>query len=103
MLIPTEKVFRRTLMLCIAGTRGGVARLRILRMLEQKPRNINQLAGSLSMDYKTVQHHVRVLEKLGLVASSKKKYGNLYGFSALMLANRNVLKEIWEKVDKYGR
>ena len=93
-LIPTKNVLRRTLMLSIAGTRGGFFRLRILLLIKTKPYNINELSKILSMDYKSVQHHIRILEKSGLVTCSKKKYNNEYKLSTLLEANSEVFKEL---------
>lgn len=86
-------IFRRTLMLSLAGTRGGPARLRILLLLQQKPRNVNEIAKELGVDYKTAEYHVRVLDKSGFVSSAKKKYANAYELSTLLKANRHLLKE----------
>ncbi|QCW01981.1 winged helix-turn-helix domain-containing protein [Natrinema pallidum] len=47
----------------IAGTRGGENRARIIRALEVKPRNANQLAEELEVDYNTVRHHLELLER----------------------------------------
>ena len=94
MFIPTEKVVRRTLLLLIAGTRGGIVRLRILLLLDRKPHNINELATVLGLDYKTIQHHMRVLEKAGLVKSSRKAYGNSYLVSDMLKAHKPVMSEI---------
>jgi len=45
----------------LTGTRGGSNRMRILRAVDERPRNANQLAGDLDLDYKTVRHHLDVL------------------------------------------
>jgi predicted ArsR family transcriptional regulator len=45
----------------LAGTRGGETRARILWTLKLRPQNKNQLAKSLSLDYKTIQHHLELL------------------------------------------
>ncbi len=45
----------------LSGTRGGANRARILRALDERPRNANQLAEDLDLDYKTVRHHLEVL------------------------------------------
>ena len=100
MLIPTRNVFRRTLMMQIAATRGGPVRLKILMTLENKPYNINEISQKLSLDYKTVQHHVRVLEKSGLISSVGKRYANAYTLSPLIIAHKDVLKEILANMGK---
>ncbi len=45
----------------LTGTRGGENRVRILKTVEEQPRNANQLAETLDLDYKTVRHHLDVL------------------------------------------
>ncbi|MBI4021660.1 MAG: helix-turn-helix transcriptional regulator [Candidatus Aenigmarchaeota archaeon] len=91
---------RRILWLYVGGTRGGIARLRILLLLKERPRNLNQLSRALGMDYTTMMYHARVLEKSGLVAPERKRYGSVYFLSPLLDANRSVLDEIAAMLDK---
>ena len=90
-------------MISLAGSRGGVARMKILAALSEKQMNVNEISRLLSIDYKTSQHHIRVLEKSGLVSSSGEKYGNRYKLSTLLESNMDMLAGIWEKVDKAGK
>ncbi len=80
--------------LLFVGSRGGTNRIRIISVLRNRPRNRNQLATELDIDYKNIQHHIRVLEGNNLV----KKIGNLYGLtyyvSALFENNEIVFDEI---------
>jgi DNA-binding transcriptional ArsR family regulator len=62
----------------LAGTRGGPNRARILRALDDRPRNANQLAEDLDLAYNTVRHHLDVLEDNGVVTSSDADYGTIY-------------------------
>lgn len=62
----------------LAGTRGGANRARILRALEKRPRNANQLAEDLDLDYKTVRHHLDVLMDNDIVRNSGDDYGAVY-------------------------
>jgi predicted transcriptional regulator len=57
----------RALYWIIAGTMGGNNRARIIKELIEKPQNTNQLSKKLKLDFKTVQHHLKVLEKNKLV------------------------------------
>ena len=45
----------------LTGTRGESNRMRILQAVDKRPRNANQLAEDLDLDYKTVRHHLDVL------------------------------------------
>lgn len=58
--------------------RGGANRVRILRVLDERPRNANQLAGALDLDYKTIDHHLSVLLDENLVRKSGEQYGAVY-------------------------
>lgn len=62
----------------LAGTRGGPNRARILRALDERPRNANQLAQDVDLAYNTVRHHLQVLEENGVVTSSDASYGTVY-------------------------
>lgn len=52
----------------LAGTRGGPNRLRLLEALREGPGNAHQLSQALGLDYRTVRHHLQLLEHNGLVA-----------------------------------
>ncbi len=62
----------------LAGTRGGPNRARLLRALDERPRNANQLAEDLDLAYKTVRHHLDVLEENDVVESTGQAYGAVY-------------------------
>jgi len=62
----------------LTGTRGGTNRIRLLRALDARPRNANQLADELDLDYKTVRHHLDVLEENDIVNDSGDDYGAVY-------------------------
>jgi len=62
----------------LAGTRGGPNRARILLALDERPRNCNQLAEDLDLNYKTVEHHLDVLQENQVVESTGSEYGAVY-------------------------
>lgn len=86
----------------IAGTRGGYSRAKIITALIDRPSNINQLADILHMDYKTVKHHIEVLQKNKLIVSQGDKYGVVYFPSSSLEANINEFNNIYEKMNKDG-
>jgi DNA-binding transcriptional ArsR family regulator len=59
--------FRSLMWYLLRGTRGGPNRFRILQELERTPANAHQLSSGLHLDYRTVRHHLRLLEKNGAV------------------------------------
>ncbi|MGD6934395.1 MAG: winged helix-turn-helix transcriptional regulator [Candidatus Methanofastidiosa archaeon] len=84
----------------IAGTRGGLTRAKIIQALKDKPQNANQLATLLNMDYKTMRHHLDVLEKNRLITSIGDRYGATYFLSQVMEDNYNLFEEISSKIGK---
>jgi len=72
----------------------------ILRLLKQRPYNANQLTRELGVDYKTVRHHLRVLQKNRIIVARGERYGRLYFLSPQMEENIHVLEEIWSKIGK---
>jgi len=69
---------RRTLWFLLGGKRGGENRARIIWSLQSKPSNINQLAMELGLQYKAVQHHIKILVGSSLLAPSGEGYGVVY-------------------------
>ncbi|MFB5610338.1 MAG: ArsR/SmtB family transcription factor [Nitrosopumilaceae archaeon] len=91
---------RRLLWFVFAGSRGGLNRLRIISALKDKPMNTNQLANELGLDYKAIQHHMKVLEKNNLVSKEGEKYGITYFVSTFLEVNMETFNEIENKLDK---
>jgi DNA-binding transcriptional ArsR family regulator len=85
----------------IAGTRGGPTRAKIIVILKETPQNANQLATALSMDYRTIRHHLKVLQKNKIITSIGEGYGMTYFLSQTMEENYAVFEEImkglWKK------
>jgi len=85
----------------IAGTRGGLTRARIIMTLKENPQNANQLAVQLEMDYRTIRHHLQILEKNKLIVSAGEGYGTTYFLSPIMEENyalfEEIMKKIWKK------
>ncbi len=80
--------------LLFVGSRGGTNRIRIMLVLRNRPRNKNQLATELGIDYKNIQHHIKVLEGNNLVKKIGNAYGVTYCVSAFFENNEIVFDEI---------
>ena len=91
---------KRLLWFVFAGSRGGLNRLKIIVMLKENPQNTNQLAKNLGLDYKAIQHHIRVLEKNNLITPVGEKYGIVYFISTFLEVNMETFEEIAKKLDK---
>ena len=91
---------KRLLWYLFAGSRGGENRIRIIDLIKEQPHNINQLADLLGIDYKSVQHHIGVLEKNNMVTKTGEKYGVLYFISNYLEANINAFNEVKAAIDK---
>ncbi len=91
---------KRLLWWILVGSAGGFNRTRILQEITKTPRNANELATLLKLDYKTTRHHLDVLEKNRLITTVGNKYGTLYFPSELLEENMHFFKEIWGKINK---
>jgi DNA-binding transcriptional ArsR family regulator len=81
----------------IAGTKGGVNRARIIHLLNERPYNAHQLSEKLDLDYKTVRHHIKVLEDNDVITTSGEKYGTMYFLSSAMEENYELFQSIWQE------
>ena len=81
----------------LVGTRGGFTRSKIIVALADRPQNANQLASLLEMDYRTIRHHLKVLEKNRIITSAGESYGVTYFLTQEMEDNYAVFEEIWNK------
>jgi len=91
---------KRLLWFVFAGSRGGLNRLKIIITLKKRPQNTNQLSKELGMDYKAIQHHIRVLEKNNLITGVGEKYGIMYFPSTFLEVNMETFEEIEGNLDK---
>ena len=90
---------RQLLWWLIGGSRGGENRLRIVRAIEERPMNANQLANELDLNYKTVQHHLEVLVENDVLRTTGDEYGKMYFLTDQMESNLDILEEVADKAD----
>jgi DNA-binding transcriptional ArsR family regulator len=87
----------------IAGSKGGPMRAKIIEILKDTPQNANQLAAALDVDYKTIRHHVELLQKNNMItaAGGTGGYGITYFLSPALEDNfivfEDIRKRIWQK------
>ena len=95
-----DKQTRKLLFYLFTNTRGGLTRLQIILTLLQRSCNTHQLSRELQLDYKAVQHHMRVLEKNNLVTKIGGKYGAIFHLSNLMEINISSLNDVIDILDR---
>ncbi len=79
----------------LAGTRGGLNRIRIIETLLERPYNAHQLSEELDLDYRTMRHHLDVLTKNHILARPEgKAYGSMYFVSGGMEEYLHVFEQI---------
>ncbi len=91
---------KRLLWWLLAGSAGGINRGRMLEELFTTPHNANELAKILNLDYKTIRHHLEILEKNNILTSTGSEYGKVYFPSDLMEEHHNLFNEIWAQIGK---
>jgi len=93
---PTEKI----ILWLIANSLGGVNRGRIITEIFKRPQNAHELSKSLNLEYKTVRHHLKVLEENNLLTHVGKKYGCVYFPSLDLERKKDFFLEIWNRFGK---
>ncbi len=96
----TKRSFKQLLLWLIEGSRGGVNRGRIIMAIKEEPLNANQLGILLGVDYRTIRHHIDVLEKNRLITSMGEHYGKVYFLSRDLEQSYGDFEEIWNKIAK---
>ena len=59
--------------------------------------NTNQLSKELELNYKTVQHHLEILDENDVVTTEGDGYGQLYFLSDRMTRNLDILETVAER------
>jgi predicted transcriptional regulator len=78
------------------GMRGGQNRARIVELLKKEPCNANKISETLRLDYKTVRHHLRLLEENGvIVASAHEAYGAVYFLTVYFEKYFPLIRKMW--------
>ncbi len=80
------------------GSKGGINRVRIVNLLNINPYNAYNIAEILELNYKTVRHHLKLLEAHNIIEiRSGVNYGALYFLSEGMKENYELFEKIQEK------
>ena len=60
--------------------------------------NANQLGETIGVDYRTIRHHLDILEKNGMITSMGPRYGTMYFISPNLEDSWGDFEEIWNKI-----
>ncbi len=85
------------------GQQGGENRIKILEHLNERSYNLNQLANTLDLNYRTIKHHVDILVEHDLIESSGEGYGDVYFLSSKLEENYDLLQEMKLKLQTISR
>ena len=94
---------KKVLWWLILGTRGGINRAKIIKKLKERPYNAHQLAEELNVNYRTIRHHIKILEDSEVVKSAGEKYGKMYFLSENMERNYGDFETIWKQVQYWKK
>ena len=97
-MVECNPQFKRILWYVFFGTRGGPTRIKIVDLIMDRPYNINQLSTEMKMDYKSIQHHIKILEDNKIILPEEKKYGTMYFHSPTFEQALEVFNEIKGKM-----
>ena len=99
-MITQEQPLKQLLGWLITGTKGGKTRAQIIKSVKSNPQNANQLATQLKVDYKTIRHHLTILEKNKIVVPVGEHYSTVYFLSPPMEENYAVFEEITNRMNE---
>jgi DNA-binding transcriptional ArsR family regulator len=102
-MITNDQPLKQLLGWLITGTKGGKTRAQIIKSVKGSPQNANQLATQLKVDYKTIRHHLTILEKNRIVIPVGDHYSTVYFLSQPMEENYSLFQEITGKMSDAKR
>ena len=90
---------RKALWYLLAGTRGGENRARLIRAIDDRPRNANRLSEALDLEYNTVRYHLEKLEDHDVVETGGENYGELYFLTDRFERHREASESITDRME----
>ncbi len=70
-------------------------RIKIIKSLLESPKNANKLSSNLNVNYRTIEHHMKVLISNHLVLVQGDGYGKVYFPDQVVVRNIKMLQEIF--------
>jgi DNA-binding transcriptional ArsR family regulator len=78
----TVDSYARVLWWLFSSSAGAHTRGRVVVALRTEPKNAQQLATELRLDYTTVRHHLKVLQENHVIESTGAHYGQVYSLAS---------------------
>ena len=83
------------------GTKGGVNRVKIVKLLYKDPCNAKNISDKLELNYKTVRHHLKLLVYHDIISTPPGvRYGAIYFLTDTMKDNYELFIKIQENRSK---
>ena len=82
------------------GMSGRYTRMRIICAITEEPMNTLEISKKLGLDYKTIQHNIKVLESHNFIVRKGEGYGDLFFPSDLISSNLPTLYLVIRNVEK---
>jgi DNA-binding transcriptional ArsR family regulator len=80
------------------GSKGGTNRVKIVKLLYENPYNAKNISDKLELNYKTIRHHLKLLEYHDIVSTPPGvRYGAIYFLTEEMKENYELFIKIQEK------
>ena len=80
---PEKAIYETAVLVLLVLSRGAESRKRILILLLSGPKNCSQIARDVSLDWWTVQKHLRSLMKENIIKSSAFGNSKFYKLSSM--------------------
>jgi len=77
---------------------GAKNRIRIMSVLRKIPSNRHQLSTEVGLEFKGIQHHLKILEESNLVKKTEKQSRMIYYVSELFMHNEILFDEIIDRL-----
>ncbi len=83
------------------GSKGGINRVKIVKLLKENPYNAKNISDKLGLNYKTIRHHLKLLEEHDIVITPPGvRYGAVYFLTEEMKENYEMFEKIQENISK---
>lgn len=77
-------------------------RIKILKSIIDDPKNANQISKDIDVNYRTIEHHLKLLSENKLIMAQGEGYGKVYFVSSLISENMHLLKKVFNETEKEG-